>query len=373
MIEIQRGHYCFVFDDDQCKKATGAAYLGILDSENFHLFTRRFNDKYKGIYTVKFLFIDIFHGKQHQWNSNWVASTVLSWGYRSWMPRMENMKLLSKDKEIELKLLLHDSLSISAGRTKPLKLAIAIANEIRIASGSRLENVTDVFQEHQDKAHDKWMSMLSELNTAAVPPVQSTVSPPSLECIRDCTRCSPIAKALCPHETPPSFATPQEDVSSTPPLLSAPPTLIPRIKKTKKSADRTTYKDYPDGEDVVPIPDKATFKKCLEEPIVNAPDGMVIEGINTTVREANKKDMSEAVAEGVQKGLLMADALSQKSRETKIRTMQEEMLLKQGLSPVEVARIHNPNAGDTEIREISKRISNTHKPEIKKRSKTAQS
>jgi hypothetical protein len=162
-MEIQRGHYVFVFDSEESKTASGTAYIGELDSENFHIFIKRFEKQYTGTYTVKFFFIDNFHGKVPPWTSNKIAGKERTWGYRSWIPRRENMKLLSKDKEIELKLLLRDSLSISAGRIRPLKLAIATANEIREVSGSQFDNVPDVFQEHQDKANAKLESILSEL------------------------------------------------------------------------------------------------------------------------------------------------------------------------------------------------------------------
>ena len=67
------------------------------------------------------------------------------------------------------------------------------------------------------------------------------------------------------------------------------------------------------------------------------------------------------LAEGFAKGLLKADALSQKSREAKIRDMQEDMLSQQGHSPVDIARIHNPSAGKSKIRTESLRIGNTQR------------
>jgi hypothetical protein len=80
----------------------------------------------------------------------------------------------------------------------------------------------------------------------------------------------------------------------------------------------------------------------------------------------SKEDLTEIVADGVQKGLLKADALSQKSRQAEIRAIQEEMLLQQGHKAVGVARIHNRDANDSEIRKKSQRISNDHNKRKKK-------
>ena len=71
-----------------------------------------------------------------------------------------------------MKLLLRDSLSISEGRQRPLKLAIAVANEIREIVDSKWDNVSNVFQEQQDKTHADVMSALGLLNPFSFPAPQ---------------------------------------------------------------------------------------------------------------------------------------------------------------------------------------------------------
>jgi len=170
-MEIKRGHYVFVFASPKGESvsgttASGAAYIGDIKCENFHMFFNRFEKKYTGMYAVKFFFIDDFQSPVNAWDSNKVCAESLSSGHRSWTQRLENMKLLSKDQEINLKLLLRDSLTISEGKIRPLKLAIEIANDIRDASGQSIDNVPDVFQEQQDKSNAAFMSALSELTGA---------------------------------------------------------------------------------------------------------------------------------------------------------------------------------------------------------------
>jgi hypothetical protein len=86
----------------------------------------------------------------------------------------------------------------------------------------------------------------------------------------------------------------------------------------------------------------------------------------TTTSGHTKDELTEIVADGFEKGLLRVDALSQKSRNTKVRAIQEEMLLQQGHKAVGVARIHNRDANDAEIRKESQRISNDHNKRKKK-------
>ena len=69
------------------------------------------------------------------------------------------------------------------------------------------------------------------------------------------------------------FADQIEEAGRTTPIIAA------RVKKTKESADKTTF--------------KADLKKM---PIVTAPDRMILEGIDPAVREANREDMAVANA-----------------------------------------------------------------------------
>ena len=84
------------------------------------------------------------------------------------------------------------------------------------------------------------------------------------------------------------------------------------------------------------------------------------------VNQLTKEDVAEAVRVGVRDGLLDTDALSQKSRVNEIRKRQEDMLLEQGRKPIEVARIHNRDAGEKKIRTESLRIARNQREEKQK-------
>jgi hypothetical protein len=184
-----------------------------------------------------------------------------------------------------------------------------------------------------------------------------------------CTTCIVIPK--CFRRTPAlsnSLELPIDRNTPTDAPVGNPPFILaPMIRKKKESADKTTFT-------------ADEFKEYLEnEPIVNKPDRMILEGIDSAVltdlekimlSASSKENLTEIVANGVQKGLLRTDAMSQKSKQVEIRAWQEEMLLKEH-SPVAVARIQNPGVNeddDSTIRKESKRISNDRGKRNKKKS-----
>jgi len=96
-----------------------------------------------------------------------------------------------------------------------------------------------------------------------------------------------------------------------------------------------------------------------EQAYIDDSDGTV-PNVNV-VNQLSKEDVKEAVRYGIREGLLDTDALSQPARQKEIRTRQEAILLDEGRTPVEVARIHNPNASKSTTRKESLRIGNTHR------------
>jgi hypothetical protein len=85
--------------------------------------------------------------------------------------------------------------------------------------------------------------------------------------------------------------------------------------------------------------------------------------------DKDSKDRKKDTADGIQEGLLKAEALSQPSRQKKIREMQEDMLSQLGHNPAGIARLHNHGAEDNVIRKAAQKISNEHNRRKKKKSK----
>ena len=112
--------------------------------------------------------------------------------------------------------------------------------------------------------------------------------------------------------------------------------------------------DYPS---MIQVPTGVGVPDTIESYQENIED---TDGRPANVNVVNQLTIDD-LAEGFAKGLLKVDALSQKSREAKIRDMQEDMLSQQGHSPVDIARIHNPSAGKSKIRTESLRIVNTQR------------
>ena len=180
-MEIQEGLYAFIYDNGNnfakgvaCVGYLPGKYLGVLHGEENleDVFLTTFRKKWRSdYYNVTLLLIykqddyDEDTGKEtsefyiypYHWDWDGKEPDKYCSGYGS---KLTATRLLS------LKLLLKDSLTISPGRQKPLKLAIEIANDIRDVGGMNFNNVPNVFQEHHDKANADFMSALSELTGA---------------------------------------------------------------------------------------------------------------------------------------------------------------------------------------------------------------
>jgi hypothetical protein len=73
-----------------------------------------------------------------------------------------------------------------------------------------------------------------------------------------------------------------------------------------------------------------------------------------------KEDFIEMLAEGLQTGLLRANALSVASEEVQVRREQEKMLLERNFTPAEIARLQNPTGTPGTVKNARQRISNDH-------------
>ena len=201
IVEIQRGYYAFVFDapnGDPIDDSKGTVYIDGLDSEHFLSFKERFEKRYTGSYFVRFFNVAYYSDRARIINesrkhileelpnkptkqTNRSAplrsgfaftnlglpnpplleekicgkSDILLFETRHvpvFPPDLESGKHLSKEQEVKLKLLLKDSLTVSADIAEPLKIVIDVAKEIREVTGCRCDNTFSVFQEHQNKA-----------------------------------------------------------------------------------------------------------------------------------------------------------------------------------------------------------------------------
>ena len=157
-----------------------------------------------------------------------------------------------------------------------------------------------------------------------------------------------------------SIEMPTDEPVGTPHII-----LAPRIKKTKQTADKTTFRKTLEEAvesmatmtDKVEVVNKESIKTRLDDDTISK------------LAQAIKKDRKHDTADGIQEGLLKAEALSQPSRQAKIREMQEDMLSQQGHKPVDIARLHNPEAKDNVIRKAAQKISNDQNRRKKKKSK----
>ena len=172
-MEIKDGCYVHVYDrgHDKSPKPKGAVYVGDLPEawdermsiqfieyddngkpvtggrehrermstpDLLPLFIKIFHERYKSdYYYVKFFHVFIDHHFVDGISDDDLISTDCESG--------EHV-VLKREGIISWKLLLDDALRISAGRQKPLKLAIELANNIRNVSGRSSDNVPNVFQ-----------------------------------------------------------------------------------------------------------------------------------------------------------------------------------------------------------------------------------
>jgi len=104
------------------------------------LFCKTFNERYSSeYYHVRFFYVwnNLCYYDDGETENDFYAVDIES-GRGEFRLPPENLVLW--------KLLLDDALRITAGRQKPLKLAIEIANSIRTAYGREYDNVSNVFQ-----------------------------------------------------------------------------------------------------------------------------------------------------------------------------------------------------------------------------------
>lgn len=128
------------------------------------LFVKTFNERYKNDY----YYVRFFEIYEHVY-------------YRDGEPKKDfyfneydgETDELTRENIISWKLLLDDALRISAGRQKPLKLAIEIANNLRTACGREYDNVPNVFQ---NEANADFMSALTPGWCSLVDPTPEPVS-----------------------------------------------------------------------------------------------------------------------------------------------------------------------------------------------------
>ena len=157
-MEIKEGWYAFVYDIANPGNAKGAAYIGWLPEKGesiepfrgleyeqrlsefdlTHISATKFRERYKSDYYYV-VFLQIL--KEPYLVEDIPKERFIIYPY-DWTEEESESNELTGEQLLSLKLLLKESLKISAGRQKPLALAIDIANEVRNISGYNIENVT---------------------------------------------------------------------------------------------------------------------------------------------------------------------------------------------------------------------------------------